>query len=534
MSNSVTFKNADHIIEQFGGIRPLASKLGVPVTTVQGWKKRNSIPETRWQEIKKLAKDLNLDLTDSNDNRPSATVSAIPSATVTPLAAPSATPRAESSAPVREKVVYKGGYSMAQGVLVTCVSVGLSIAVLAVLFGPDFVVSNPGQRLAVLEEKANTPAGTPAANGDWSAVTTLQQGQQALQDTINNTVMPRLNELQASVGTLGDPTQLAELAANIKAMQQSQQGQATLDAAVTELKTIVGGLQGRVEDLDVALVAAQKENGALAETIGKVSTTDLTAAAMLLALNQFRTSIDRQEPLADDVALLKSVINPDNNPDLAASIDRLTPFAASGVMSASGLQTELSGLAGAIVQARLNGDSASWQDIAKARLQEIFDVRNNGVPVLGTQEQKAVATAQQQLASGDIAAAKATLESLPEPSRQAAAPFIQKADQALVARQVEADVTRHFASSLQTLRSDTPSTGAPAAAPTSAPVAEPETPPTTGIAPVTPEAGAVPDILETAPTTGAETAPTAGTETAPPAAPAQPEGAQPAPSAPSL
>ena len=363
---------------------------------------------------------------------------------------------------------------------------------------------------------------------DWSAVTTLQQGQQALQDTINNTVMPKLNELQASVTTLGDPTQLAELATNIKAMQQSQQGQAQLDAAVTELKTIVSGLQGRVGDLDLALAAAQKENGALAETIGKVSTTDLTAAAMLLALNQFRTSIDRQEPLAEDVALLKSVINPDNNPDLAASIDRLTPFAASGVMSAEGLQTELSGLATAIVQARLQGDQASWQDIAKARLQQIFDVRNNGVPVMGTQEQKAVALAQKQLAGGDIAAAKATLEALPPASRQAAQPFIMKADQTLVARQVEADVTRHFATSMQSLRSDaTPTTH-------STPVVAPEqAAPTTGITTVTPEANSAPEILETAPAAPATEAPAPTTEAAP-AASATPEGSQPAAVAPSL
>lgn len=552
MSNSVNFKNADQVIEQFGGIRPFASKLGVPVTTVQGWKKRNSIPENRWDEILKLANELNLSITDSNDNRP---IAAAPAATVTPMSAPARpvateTPRVTKA----EKAGYSRGYSAAQGILVTGISVGLSVAILAVLFGPDFIVSNPSQRITALEQKVGTTG--PATTGNSGLLTTLQQGQTALQDTINNTIMPKINELQATVGALGDPQTMAQLSAQIKAMEQSQQGQATLDAAVTELKTIVAGLQGQVDGLDVALAAAQKENGALAETLGKVSTTDLTAAAMLLALNQFRTSIDRQEPLGDDIALLKSVINPDENPDLAASIDRLTPFATSGVMSPGGLENELSVLANDIVEARLKGDQAPVTDIVRARLQNIFDVRNNGVPVIGTMEQKLIAQAQQQLAAGDVAAAKATLETLPAPSREVAQPVITKAEQTLTAQQVESQVTRFFARSLEGLR------GAPAGTPVPMgtnrsmssivdELATPPSPPSTGIAPITPTEQA--EILQTAPMTppaaaaSAMPAPTkpatppaaavptpAVPATPAPAQPTAPQGAKPAPEAPSL
>lgn len=46
---------AEAVIAAFGGIRPMAHKLGVPVTTVQGWKKRGSIPENRHAEIKAAA-----------------------------------------------------------------------------------------------------------------------------------------------------------------------------------------------------------------------------------------------------------------------------------------------------------------------------------------------------------------------------------------------------------------------------------------------------------------------------------------------
>jgi hypothetical protein len=40
------------LIERFGGLRPMAEKLGVPVSTVQGWKKRGAIPGTRQSDIR--------------------------------------------------------------------------------------------------------------------------------------------------------------------------------------------------------------------------------------------------------------------------------------------------------------------------------------------------------------------------------------------------------------------------------------------------------------------------------------------------
>lgn len=38
---------AQAMIDAFGGIRPMASKLGIPVSTVQGWKQRDTIPSAR-------------------------------------------------------------------------------------------------------------------------------------------------------------------------------------------------------------------------------------------------------------------------------------------------------------------------------------------------------------------------------------------------------------------------------------------------------------------------------------------------------
>lgn len=51
-----------HIIERFGGIRPMACALGKPVSTVQSWKVRGSIPDQTKPEVLAKACEMNLDL----------------------------------------------------------------------------------------------------------------------------------------------------------------------------------------------------------------------------------------------------------------------------------------------------------------------------------------------------------------------------------------------------------------------------------------------------------------------------------------
>jgi uncharacterized protein YukE len=86
----------NEIIERFGGIRPMATKLGVAVTTVQGWKERGHIPPGRRQQIVAAAEEHGIDLgVDSAPSPPSETAPAAP-ATPAPLEAP------QPSEPARE------------------------------------------------------------------------------------------------------------------------------------------------------------------------------------------------------------------------------------------------------------------------------------------------------------------------------------------------------------------------------------------------------------------------------------------------
>ncbi|MCK5385150.1 MAG: hypothetical protein KAJ29_06185, partial [Alphaproteobacteria bacterium] len=77
MSKSVKLplENAAQIIEKFGGIRPMASKTGVAVTTIQGWKKRGVIPATRKNAVLEVAQEHEIDLSGLVEGAPPLDVS---------------------------------------------------------------------------------------------------------------------------------------------------------------------------------------------------------------------------------------------------------------------------------------------------------------------------------------------------------------------------------------------------------------------------------------------------------------------------
>ncbi|MBP2311344.1 COG4223 family protein [Azospirillum soli] len=88
----------ERIIERFGGIRPMAHKLNIPVTTVQGWKKRGAIPLARHADLRTAAAkhrvkldEADLEAATPSEDRPAADVPAADApvidaaASVTPL-----------------------------------------------------------------------------------------------------------------------------------------------------------------------------------------------------------------------------------------------------------------------------------------------------------------------------------------------------------------------------------------------------------------------------------------------------------------
>lgn len=53
---------ADYIIAKFGGLNALARATRKPLSTVQGWRERGSIPERRWKEILEAAQESGVEM----------------------------------------------------------------------------------------------------------------------------------------------------------------------------------------------------------------------------------------------------------------------------------------------------------------------------------------------------------------------------------------------------------------------------------------------------------------------------------------
>ena len=85
---------AEKVIARFGGLRPMASKMGIAVSTIQGWKARQHIPENRHDDIRSAGKahGVALDKAEldaaSGGGHPAGAAAQSPAKTATPSTSP--------------------------------------------------------------------------------------------------------------------------------------------------------------------------------------------------------------------------------------------------------------------------------------------------------------------------------------------------------------------------------------------------------------------------------------------------------------
>ncbi len=485
-SEPAALENAEAIIERFGGIRPMATKINVPVTTVQGWKKRNVIPGARRAEIIQAAQQFGVDLSDIMKALPSATAIANENA-----------PKAESGLSF-SRTLERGSASRN-------VEQGLDAAkTFSAAPDPD---ANLEKKLARTERRAVTkstlinlfllvlvvgsvvlllwPQNEKRMASLESGLNGVREKQSFLSSLIPDNIESKINALQAQLGKLesgvnsaigtaktvssdvlsadagnlqervarleggiseitGMPVSsgLSGLAARLQALSESAGGQAQLESAAGQLMALLSGVpEGDTAAVDQVLQTAPQDNPELAQAFEGVPPQDIKAAALLLGMTQFRSSLNRDnKPFAQDLALLKKLAGPEDA-ELQAAIDRLAPYAEQGVLTPSGLATEFRGVAGDVVVASLQGEDVSFKDKAQARLGEMFKVEKNGEPMVGTPEQKTLARADKLIQSGNLEGAIAQMKSLDGPAAAIAQPWVTKAEATVFAHQFKRMLT---------------------------------------------------------------------------------------------
>jgi hypothetical protein len=484
---------ASAIIERFGGIRPMASKMGVPVTTVQGWKQRGTVPENRMDDVRSAALAHGIDLEGILD-------SVLTESSVHDLTGEEKDKGSQKTVKVLASAVPSN--LAVQNVRMTLIVAGVVVLAAAAL-GATFAIApkvkavgEQERRIMELEQEIRQMKEQQVAETDEdvlkSAVSDLipqdiharlgaLQGKveelsaqaksysYVLDDLKSGTLDQRLSALEGHMNQIlgqANAMGLHSMMQKLQTMQQSSEGAASLDGVVASLLGAVQqyeGLQtegGTGEtpapstgaDMAMALDAARKTDPSVAAMLEGVAPEDMKAAVMLIGLSQLRDSLARDRTSFDrDLGLLK-VMAAKDDPELAQAIDRLAPQAKSGVLTPQGLSKEFRSLAGDIVVASLSGENVSLEDKAKARLGEVLKVEKNGVQVNGTDTQVRIAEAQKRLDAGDVEGAVAVLQDLQGPAAETAKPFIDQAQMTLLAGNVQQMVGQNIVGILSGLK----------------------------------------------------------------------------------
>ncbi len=477
-------KNATEVIERFGGIRPLAKKIDVAVTTVQGWKKRDVIPAARREVILQAAETYNVDLTDilpdappANENTPVETVAE--NKPKAPEQSEEVVEIPEAVKPVSEeledRLAAAEKTAVDKNTWAVVVLIGLILIAIASLLFPGKADKKTDEldRLSALEARTQEIEGEVAEVKDQQSFfgtlipenldeqlaniqeqagqakeqlgQAAQKAQEVSSDVLGQeagTMEERFVKLEGHLQDLngGSPV-LAGMLEKVQGLSGQAEGQSQLDTAMSELSAMMGGLEGQLgagSDLfETTLDSARGESDALGQTFDNVPATDLKAAAMLLAMTQFRSSLNRDnEAFTQDLNVLMGLVD-EENVELRGALERLAPHAQEGVLTPSGLTTEFKTIAGDAVVASLSGEDVSVSERAKARFNEVFQVEKNGEMVTGTETQATVSEAEKMLESGDLAGAIAAVQRLDGPAALQMSGWLDKAQVTLMAQKLK-------------------------------------------------------------------------------------------------
>ncbi len=486
MTNNLDKLDALTIIDRFGGIRPMAKKLDVAVTTVQGWKKREAIPASRMESIYKAAKAHNVDLSvegpkNAEQNTP----------IVTQVSKSSDTPKSEdikaskpSSSEIHksaaaEQSTHEIQYIESKGLsgrtvfMFMIVLVVFMVAGLMTIAPKVKVVTEQADRITSLERelrdvKQEQDVLTSVVPNDLknklkmieqkaqSATTKAQQvasKAKGFTETLTSgSVDERLGLIENQLGSYIEEKTSMDLFGvwkNLQALRDSEDGTSQLGETSKDLLSWINRLQSDEVTVEEALPIIVEESPLIGKTLGGVEKENLKAAAMLLAMSQLRDSLSRDnQSFEQDLQLMKKLVG-DENPALVASINSLAPHAQNGVLTPSGLSDEFRELAGEVVVASLSGEDVSISEKAKSRFGEILVIEKNGEQITGTETQRAVADAQRLIDSGDIQGTIQVLQNLDGDAASAVQPFLQEAKLSLLASQVQELLGQNIQSKLR-------------------------------------------------------------------------------------
>ena len=465
------YDNAEDIIAAFGGIRPMAKKLGVAVTTIQGWKARGTIPLARMEEVRAAAQREGIDLSapaspkdrehrgaraeevDAEPVRPKPDAGVRAAGGGSPPPPPVLDqPTARSRDPNRQRQIM---------VLAGCVVVAALLgAVLTYIWIGSPPASGDGamaDRIAKLEarvvaaERTAQAATTRAAAADGStrelarlaralgaleaqtaalshqvktagggkalqaALTRVEASEKALAK-LTRDVQSVAQKAAASAAASGDPKAIARLVAQTEALRKALAAQtATLKAETAKIGKSTGAA---LADLTARVARLEAQTRALAENASRTS-------SLLLALGQLRQAASSGRPFR---AALESAAGLASREEaIKATLQRLEKFADAGAPSLRTLREQFDPLTARLIRASAIAQEGDWLDRMWARISSLVVVRRTGRAVTGDSLPALIARAETALRDSKLADAVALVEQMPAVARSGAAQWLKQA-----------------------------------------------------------------------------------------------------------
>ena len=450
-SNSLA-KASERLIQRFGGIRPMANKLEVPVTTVQGWKKRGAIPATRLNDLRLAAQrhgikldEAELEAVSRSDDRPAAAPGSAaparepmaaealdePVPVDTPLPVAPVLPQIAEAVPPFEVAVEPGPETeVTPGAMPERLS-----AARERLVSVQAAMANAGQRFVVsgatrLSIAAALVALLAAGIAVWLPPTTTTPA------TASATASPvaerRLGDLESKVArvALEQGSQSAAIEKKITALD-SRLSQAATRQTASELAE-------RIALLERDLPALQQR--VASQGIGA------PALGVLLAATQLRGVLVTSSPFLNELAAFR--LTGFNDPALRQALDGIGGRATAGIATEAWLIGRFSTVQTNILRAAAIGNPM-------ARVADVFlDTLSDWMPPLyrltGVSEgaaPRAVADrAQAAMAAGDFPRAVDILGELTGLPAEVAAPWLAEARARVTADRSRTLLAKHMLS----------------------------------------------------------------------------------------
>jgi hypothetical protein len=440
----------NEIIERFGGIRPMAAKLGVAVTTVQGWKERGHIPPGRIPQIIAAAAEHDIDIGLQAEESPAppepeeakaesksqAAAVKQPEAAKEPEPAPRPEPEPE---PQKTAESAKGSPESAKPTVPAGTVGGVSRLsfFLAVVLLVAAILTGPLWQSRLYPGTATGPAiDTGRLDEIAGGLRDIEAGLKNLAsdiETRESGLSARIDALEAGGGETGAAfaDQLAgieqgldSLKSGLEAIEsriaglEARQGdvpesvttalQAT-DSAIAELRSEIAELNRKAGSLESGLASVGGNIGDLDGRISELEARPVQSgekiAALVLALGQveaamntgrpYREALDRFEFLGRDDPLIS------DDEALAA----LAPWADFGIPDRLALRRRFGELAPGIDHALSGAGEDGWLDSVWNRITGLVTIRR-----LDGGDLSPIAQAERALEAGDLVAAAAAFE----------------------------------------------------------------------------------------------------------------------------